>query len=92
MATEVQRPTEVRTGGGNGFLYFIVGALLVAVAVLGVLYFNGNVGASREDVAIERSADAIGDAARDIGDAAKKIPNPAPAPAPDPNTPVVPPT
>ena len=86
MATEVQR-----SGGGNGFLYFIVGALLVAVAVLGVLYYNGSLGQSREDVAIERSADAIGDAARDIGDAAKKIPNPAPAPAPDPNAPVIPP-
>lgn len=79
------------TGGtkssSNGFLYFAVGALIVAVAVLAYFYFNGQTAQqSPTEAAIERSADAIGDAARDIGDsaqdAARSIPAPTPAPAP----------
>ena len=44
--------TETRTGGG---LYFIVGALVVAVLVGGFLMFGGNFAANRADVA--RGAD-----------------------------------
>jgi hypothetical protein len=65
MATET-------SGNSHGFLYFIVGALIVGVVVLGFLFYNGNLGQSREENAIERSADAIGDAADEIGDAAKR--------------------
>jgi hypothetical protein len=78
-------------------LYFMVGALIVAVGVLLFLSFNGSLGQSREERAIERSADAIGDAARDIGDsvgdAARTAPlatppatEPLPEPAPAPKT------
>ncbi|HEX5008692.1 MAG TPA: hypothetical protein VFV70_16380 [Hyphomonadaceae bacterium] len=65
MATEVRETN-------NGFLYFIVGALIVGVIVLGFLFYNGNLGGQRSstDAAIERSADAIGDAADKIGDSA----------------------
>lgn len=65
MATET-------SGNSNGFLYFIVGVLLVGVVVLGVMFFNGGLGGqSSSDRAIERSADALGDAADKVGDAAK---------------------
>lgn len=70
---------------GNGFLYFAVGALIVAVGVLAWMSYNGGMGRSSSDSAIERMADSVGDAANDIGDsareAAKNLP-PAPAPAP----------
>ncbi len=70
-------------GGSNGFIFFIVGALVVAVAVLGYMYFQGDLGQSREEAAIERSADAIGDAAREITDtvqdAADQVPQPQPS-------------
>jgi len=83
--------TEQRTSGGNGFLYFAIGALIVAVGVLGWMFYNGGF-ANPNDSAIERSAGAIGDAADDIKDsvkdAARNIPAPAPAPAqPSPVTP-----
>lgn len=35
-------------GGGHGGLYFIVGILVAAVAVLGFLYANGNIGGNRD--------------------------------------------
>lgn len=83
MATE-----QGRSGGGNGFLYFAVGALIVAVGVLAYLFYSGEMGRSKSDTAIERMADSVGDAADDIGDsardAARNIPAPAPAPAPNP--------
>ena len=64
--------TEVRESN-HGFLYFIVGALIVGVIILGFLFYNGNLGGrqSSTDAAIERSADAIGDAADRIGDSAQ---------------------
>jgi hypothetical protein len=63
--------TEVRESN-HGFLYFIVGALIVGVIILGFLFYNGNLGGrSSSDAAIERSADAIGDAADRIGDSAE---------------------
>ncbi len=66
MATET-------SGNSNGFLYFIVGVLVVAVIGLGIMFYNGGFGApaSPGERAIERSADAIGDAADKVGDAAK---------------------
>ena len=83
MATE-----QSSSGSGNGFLYFAIGALIVAVAVLGWMYYNGSLGRSSSDTAVERAADSIGDAADKIGDSAKdaarNIPQPAPAPAPAP--------
>lgn len=73
MATET-------SGNSNGFLYFIVGILLVGVVVLGVMFFNGGLPGAQSptDRAINRTADAIGNAADKIGDAANK---PAPAPS-----------
>ena len=63
--------TEVRESN-HGFLYFIVGALIVGVIILGFLFYNGNLGGrSSTDAAVERSADAIGDAADKIGDSAE---------------------
>jgi hypothetical protein len=87
--------TETRSGG-NGFLYFAIGALIVAVGVLGWMFYDGSWRQDRSaDTAIERTADAIGDAADDIGDAsrnaARNIPAPAPAPAPTQPAPVTPP-
>ncbi len=65
--------TEVRESN-HGFLYFIVGALIVGLVVLGFLFFNGNLdGRSATDASIERSADAVGDAADSIGDAAEDV-------------------
>ena len=38
--------SDNNSGNGNGALYFIVGALVVAVAVGGFFMFGGNVGGS----------------------------------------------
>jgi len=67
MATE-------SSGNANGFLYFIVGALVVGMIVLGVMYFNGGLGTTPA-TPTERAADAIGDAADKVGDAAKDATN-----------------
>lgn len=91
--------TQTTEKSSNGFLYFVVGALVIAVGVLAYFYFNGTPSSSsqRADNAIERSVDKIGDAARDVGDAAKDAarnvtPAPTPAPAPTkPSAPTVPP-
>lgn len=80
--------TEERSSGNNAFLYFAVGALIVAVGVLGWMFYDGQ---WRSDdstsSAIERSADAIGDAADDVSDsvrdAARAVPAPQPQPAPE---------
>jgi hypothetical protein len=78
--------TEERSGN-NAFLYFAVGALIVAVGVLGWMFYDGQW--RQQDsasTAIERSADAIGDAADDVSDsvrdAARSTPAPQPQPAP----------
>ena len=82
------------SSGGNGFLYFAIGALIVAVGVLGWMFYDGGWQQNRTDSAIERTADKIGDAAEDLRDsareAARSIP-PAPAPAPAQPAPVTPP-
>lgn len=84
MAIEERRVAT--SGGGNGFLYFAVGALVVAVGVLAYLFYTGETNRSRSDTALERVADSVGDAARDIGDSAKdaarNIPTPQPSPSP----------
>lgn len=65
MATE-------SSGNSNGFLYFIVGVLLVGVVVLGFMFYNNGGGqSSPTERAIERTADAVGDAADEVGDAAR---------------------
>ena len=52
--------TEQRSSGGNGFLYFAIGALIVAVAVLGWMFYGGGGwGANSNASSIERSADAL---------------------------------
>jgi hypothetical protein len=81
--------TETRSSGGNGFLYFAIGALIVAVGVLGWMFYDGSWRQDRTaDTAIERTADAIGDAADDIGDSAREAArNVQPAPAPQPAQP-----
>jgi hypothetical protein len=76
---------ERRSGGGNGFLYFAIGALIVAVGVLAWMFYGGETN-RQPDTAIERAADAVSDAADDIGDSARDAAQniPAPQPAPDP--------
>ena len=65
--------TETR-GSSHGFLYFMVGALVIGVAVIAFMFYSGQrAPAASTSTAIERSADAIGDAADDIGDAAREI-------------------
>jgi hypothetical protein len=83
--------TEERSGNNNAFLYFAVGALIVAVAVLGWMFYDGQW--RQQDTAstaIERSADAIGDAADkvsdSVSDAARSVPAPQP-PQPAPSAP-----
>lgn len=39
---------EEKRSGGHGGLYFIVGILVAAVAVLGFLYANGNLGGNKD--------------------------------------------
>ncbi len=99
MALE-ERTTIVTPAGthkGNGFLYFAVGALIIAVGVLAWMFYSGETNRSSSDSAVERAADAVSDAADDIGDSARDAtrnipaPQPPPAPAPQP-APVVPPT
>lgn len=38
--------------GNNNALYFIVGAMLVAIVVLGFMFFNGILGGNRDKVDI----------------------------------------
>jgi len=87
----VSSSSTTEKGGGNGFLYFAVGALIVAVGVLAWMFYGGGWGTSPSersaDATLERTADAVGDAADKIGDAAsdaaRSIPQPAPSqPAP----------
>ncbi len=40
--------TEEEKSSGHGGLYFIVGILVAAVAVLGFLYANGNFGGKKD--------------------------------------------
>jgi hypothetical protein len=81
MATE-----EVRGGSGNGFLYFAVGALIVAVGALAWMFYSGETSHSKADTAIERMADSVGDAADDIGDSAREATRNMPAPQPAPQS------
>jgi len=60
MATE-------SSGNSNGMLYFIVGALVVGLLVIGFFVMNGRPASTP----MERAADAVGDAANQVGDAAK---------------------
>lgn len=89
MATEQGGSSS--SGSGNGFLYFAIGALIVAVGVLGWMFYNGQSSQNSGDTAIERAADSIGSAADKIGDSAKDaartVPQPAPAPQPAPQPP-----
>ena len=60
MATE-------NSGSSNGMLYFIVGALVVGLIVIGYFVMNGRPASTP----MERAADAVGDAAGKVGDAAQ---------------------
>jgi hypothetical protein len=57
----------------HGPLYLIVGILLLGLVVLTVMMMNngdgGGIGTA--DNAVERSADAVGDAAENVGEAAR---------------------
>ncbi|HEX5007964.1 MAG TPA: hypothetical protein VFV70_12675 [Hyphomonadaceae bacterium] len=83
---------EERSSGNNAFLYFAVGALIVAVGVLGWMFYDGQ---WRSDdsasSAIERSADAIGDAAEDVSDSVRDAARSVPAPQPSRPAPTAPP-
>jgi hypothetical protein len=59
--------TETRSS--NGFLYFIVGALVLGMAVLAFMFFNG--GADTNNGPIEGVAESVGEAADEVGDAAR---------------------
>ena len=75
MAIE-ERPTS---GGGNGFLYFVVGALVVGVAVLAWFMFGQP---TSTESSLDRMADSVGEAADSISDSARDAAPPAPAPQP----------
>lgn len=64
----------------NGFLYFIVGALLVAVVVLGILYYNGSLGgapaSSPTERAVDRAADAVERSTDRLADSAERAAQP----------------
>jgi len=66
--------TETQSGGGNGFLYFIVGALLVAVIGMGVWMYarGGHVAQSPTDRAISQ----VGNAAQKVGESAERATKP----------------
>ena len=85
-ATQQSGDTE---RGSNGFLYFAVGALIVAVGVLGYLAFNDRPSSTRPS---ERAAEQISETARDIGDAAKNAVRRLPTPSPQPVQPTAPTT
>ncbi len=78
MAIEERRPS----GGNNAFLYFVVGALVVGVAVLAWFMFGQP---TSTESSLDRMADSVGEAADSISnsaeDAARNV-TPAPAPAP----------
>jgi cytoskeletal protein RodZ len=82
--------TQERSSG-NAFLYFAVGALIVAVAVLGWMFYDGQWRQNSESTAIERSADAIGDAAEDVSDSVRDAARTTPAPQPPQPAPSTPP-
>lgn len=66
------------SGSSNGFLYFIVGALVIGMAVLGYMFYTGNHGGgSSADRAIEKSASSISNAADKIGDSVSKATKPS---------------
>lgn len=75
---------EERRGNNNAFLYFAIGALVVAVAVLAWMFYDGQWRADSSYNAVERSADAISDAAEDVSDSVRdaRIAPPQPVPAP----------
>ena len=83
-----QHSGDTRTGS-NGFLYFAVGALIVAVGVLGYLAFSDQPSSKSPS---PRSADQISKTARDIGDAAKNAARKLPTPLPQPVQPTAPTT
>jgi hypothetical protein len=83
--------TVVRTErrGGNGFLYFIVGALVVAVGVIGFLYYENQRTTTQARTQTEQKLEAIGNAADKLGDTvrdatrgADQKPQTLPAPQP----------
>ena len=55
------------SGSSNGIVYFVVGALVVAVIVLGVMFFNSE----RNDSPLENAAEVVSEAADEVGDAAR---------------------
>lgn len=79
---------EERRSGGNGFLYFAVGALIVAVIALGWMFYSGETQRSPTESAVERMADSVDDAADAIGDSAREAADNIPAPE---STPAQPP-
>ncbi len=72
-----------REGGGNGFLYFAIGALVVSVAVLAWMMLRTDNRPSNAEKALGQVADSVSDAADSISDsareAAENMPEPAPA-------------
>lgn len=44
---------QIQTGGGHGGLYFIVGALVVVVAVGAYFVFGGGVGPSKNSIDVK---------------------------------------
>jgi hypothetical protein len=49
----VNHPMGIQMGGNNGMLYFIVGALCVAVAVGGFILFGGNMSGPSQAKAVD---------------------------------------
>lgn len=55
----------VTTESNNG-LYFLVGVLLVAVVVLGFLYFNGTIGGSASSNPVANAVESTAEAVPDV--------------------------
>jgi uncharacterized protein HemX len=103
VATETPVATDrtvVRTErrGGNGFLYFVVGALVVAVGVIGFMYYENQRTTTQAQSQTQQKLEAIGNAADKLGDTVRDatrgadqkpqmrpaLPPAQPAPAPAP--------
>lgn len=62
------RVVRTQKSGGNGFLYFAVGALIVAVGALGYFYYETNQATTQRQASADQKVGQIGQAADKLGD------------------------
>jgi len=63
---------DERRGGGHGFLYFIVGALVVAIGAMGYIYYENRRTQTASQTQTEQKLNSIGDAANKLGDTVRE--------------------